>query len=68
MSNLHPLPQSRKIRQLRFLISSYGFVVEHDEIMFVKTNEMNDPALIQQAYSCHKINSSKRFAIALMEI
>ena len=40
----------------------------HDEIMFVKTNEMNDPALIQQAYSCHKINSSKRFAIALMEI
>ena len=36
--------------------------------MFIKTNEMNDPALIHQAYSCHTIYSSKRFAIALMEI
>ena len=43
-------------------------IYKHYEIMFIKTNEMNDPALIHQAYSCHTIYSSKRFAIALMEI
>jgi len=29
------------------LISYYGFVVEHDEMLFVNTKKMNKPSIIQ---------------------
>ena len=50
------------------LVSYCGFVAEHDELLFVNTNEMNKPAIIQFAYLCNKIDSLMSFTIELIEI